>query len=217
MSNIYSSYPGFYGSGIYGSVPGISAGPAIPIGPPFFGVPMTIPHPVEPEYETIVKTIQVPKTVMEEVEIETQVPKMEMEQRTIQVPTTVYDDTEIDVPVTRQVTEPTTKYVPRTVLVPVTVNVTKTITETETRTIQVPRTAYEEKVIEVPRPVYETRTISVQRPKVEMVEEVITEQVPRTTMVVKQIPQINYPIIGAPTFPQFQPSFAPFPGAFPRC
>ncbi len=114
---------------------------------------------------------------------------------------------------TRQITETTTKYVPRTVLVPVTVNVTKTIEETDIRSIQVPRIAYEEKVVDLPRQGYETRTIWALRPKVEMVEDVITQQVPSTTMTVKQAPLISYPTVGAPQpFQQFQPSF---PGAYP--
>jgi hypothetical protein len=55
----------------------------------------------------------------------------------MQVPKTVMEDQEIQVQVPRTVQVPTTKMVPRTVLVPVTVMQTQMIQETETRTIQV--------------------------------------------------------------------------------
>jgi hypothetical protein len=54
-----------------------------------------------------------------------------------QVPKTIMEDREIQVQVPRTIEVPTTKMVPRTVLVPVKVNVQQVITETETRTVQV--------------------------------------------------------------------------------
>merc|ERR1719253_1513270 len=76
------------------------------------------------------QTVQQPRTY-----IETHHPKIEMEQKTIQVPKTVMEDQEIQVNVPRTIMESHTRYVPRTVLVPVEVEVPRVIQVNVPRTI----------------------------------------------------------------------------------
>ena len=81
--------------------------------------------------------MQVPKTTMEDYEVEHKHYKIETETRTIQVPKQVMEDQEIQVQVPTRRKVPIQKMVPRTVLVPVTVHVEQVHMETESRTIQV--------------------------------------------------------------------------------